>query len=276
MISGWTRADKHHTDWHAFHYPEQTADNTDQTRKESPSLRWSHSEVNYATRQRLKCGFLWRETPGNESVSRQAASTPRCIPETREKKNKKKGKKASITCWGTDERTGALRAGSDGDDSGVLPGAQGATRQESDGCGHPERWMLLDDDEWRGRRAREGEREAKKWLRWNWPCAKPARGFPCWCLLSWAGGGGVTGTSPLCAFWPTSLHDIFPNLMRQQRPQTKLQPVNWGVCDLTDLILLQNQEIREWFYLKLAETLKENILSSWVILVLKNFLTLDI
>lgn len=133
-----------------------------------------------------------------------------------------------------------------------------------DGCC----WMMMSEE--------DGEREAKKWLRWNWPCAKPARGFPCWCLLSWAGGGGVTGTSPLCAFWPTSLHDIFPNLMRQQRPQTKLQPVNWGVCDLTDLILLQNQETREWFYLKLAETLKENILSSWVFLVLKNFLTLDI
>lgn len=132
-------------------------------------------------------------------------------------------------------------------------------------------WWVKRTESERGR-----EREAKKWLRWNWPCAKPARGFPCWCLLSWAGGGGVTGTSPLCAFWPTSLHDIFPNLTRQQRPQTKLQPVNWGVCDLTDLILLQNQEIREWFYLKLAETLKENILSSWVILVLKNFLTLDI
>lgn len=82
-------------------------------------------------------------------VSIQAGSIhPALHPRNpREKKTKRKEKKASITCRGTDERTGALRAGSDGDDSGVLPGAQGATRQESDGCGHPERWMLLDDDE---------------------------------------------------------------------------------------------------------------------------------
>lgn len=89
-------------------------------------------------------GGKHRETsqyPGRQHPPRAASQKPE------RKKTKKKGKKASITCRGTDERTGALRAGSDGDDSGVLPGAQGATRQESDGCGHPERWMLLDDDE---------------------------------------------------------------------------------------------------------------------------------